>query len=37
MTEEVKYGVIRSAAELGELARAHRKERKLTLERMSGE
>jgi transcriptional regulator with XRE-family HTH domain len=30
------YGVIRSAAELGELARAHRKQQELTLETISG-
>jgi len=31
-----QYAVIRSAAELGKLTRAHRKERKLTLETISG-
>jgi hypothetical protein len=33
---QVQYGAIRSAEELGKLARAHRKERKLTLETISG-
>ena len=33
---DVQYGVIRSADQLGELARAHRKQRKLTLETISG-
>lgn len=31
-----QYGVVRSADELGQLARAHRKQRKLTLETISG-
>lgn len=31
-----QYGVIRSTGDLGELARAHRKQRKLTLETLSG-
>ncbi len=35
-TDKVQYGVIRSAGELGQLARAHRKQRKLTLETISG-
>jgi transcriptional regulator with XRE-family HTH domain len=34
--EKAQYGVIRSAEELGKLARAHRKQRKLTLESISG-
>jgi transcriptional regulator with XRE-family HTH domain len=34
--DQVQYGVIRSAEELGKLARAHRKQRKLTLETISG-
>jgi HTH-type transcriptional regulator / antitoxin HipB len=36
MTKEVNYGVVRSAVELGQLARAHRKNLDLTLERISG-
>lgn len=32
----VQYGAIRSVEELGKLARAHRKQRKLTLETISG-
>jgi HTH-type transcriptional regulator / antitoxin HipB len=36
MSKEINYGVVRSAAELGELARAHRKGRKVTLERIAG-
>ena len=36
MTIEVEYGQIRSVEELGRIARAHRKQRKLTLERISG-
>ena len=32
----VGYGSIRSAGELGQLTRAHRKQRKLTLETVSG-
>ena len=36
MKEQTEYGVIRSAEELGKLARAHRKQRKLTLETISG-
>lgn len=36
MKEPVKYGAIRTAEELGKLARAHRKQRKLTLETISG-
>jgi HTH-type transcriptional regulator/antitoxin HipB len=34
--DQAQYGVIRSAEELGKLARAHRKQRKLTLETISG-
>ncbi len=33
---QAQYGVVRSADELGQLARAHRKQRKLTLETISG-
>jgi HTH-type transcriptional regulator / antitoxin HipB len=36
MSKEINYGVVRSPAELGELARAHRKSGKITLERISG-
>lgn len=36
MPSELEYGVVRSAAELGSLARTHRKQRKLTLETVSG-
>jgi HTH-type transcriptional regulator / antitoxin HipB len=37
MTEEDSiYGVVRTAEELGGLARAHRKHRRLTLETVSG-
>lgn len=36
MTKEINYGVVRSATELGQLARAHRKNLDLTLERISG-
>lgn len=36
MKEQTEYGVIRSAEELGKLVRAHRKQRKLTLETISG-
>jgi HTH-type transcriptional regulator / antitoxin HipB len=36
MTKEINYEVVRSAAELGELARAHRKSLHVTLERISG-
>ena len=32
----VEYGAIQSAEQLGKLVRAHRKERKLTLETISG-
>jgi HTH-type transcriptional regulator/antitoxin HipB len=34
--DEVTYGTIRTVAELGRLARAHRKSRRLTLETVSG-
>ena len=34
--EEIFYGAVRSAEELGRLARAHRKHRHLTLETVSG-
>ncbi|MDR0780818.1 MAG: helix-turn-helix domain-containing protein [Pseudomonadales bacterium] len=33
---QAQYGVIRSTAELGKIARVHRKQRKLTLESISG-
>lgn len=36
MSKEINYGIVRSAAELGAIARAHRKENNLTLERVSG-
>jgi HTH-type transcriptional regulator/antitoxin HipB len=36
MSKEIKYGVVHTAAELGEIVRAHRKENKITLERVSG-
>lgn len=36
MEKQVTYGEIRSAEELGKLVRAHRKQRKLTLETISG-
>lgn len=36
MSKEIKYGIVRNATELGEIARAHRKENKITLERVSG-
>lgn len=36
MNEQVGYGTIRSAEDLGKLVRAHRKQRKLTLETISG-
>ena len=32
----VQYGAVRSAEDLGKLVRAHRKQRKLTLETISG-
>jgi transcriptional regulator with XRE-family HTH domain len=34
--EQAQYGVIRSAEELGKLARTQRKQRKLTLDSLSG-
>ncbi len=34
--DQVPYGVIRTAAELGQLTRAHRKDRQLTLKTISG-
>ncbi len=34
--DDITYGVIRTAEELGRLARAHRKSRRLTLETISG-
>ena len=34
--DPVQYGAIRSAEELGKLVRAHRKQKKLTLETISG-
>lgn len=34
--DQVQYGTVRSAEDLGRLVRAHRKQRKLTLETISG-
>ena len=34
--QQAQYGAIQSAGDLGKLARAHRKQRKLTLEAISG-
>lgn len=34
--EEIAYGAIQTTEELGHLARAHRKQRRLTLETISG-
>ncbi len=34
--DQVQYGPVRSAEDLGKLVRAHRKQRKLTLETISG-
>ena len=34
--DQVQYGVVRSAEDLGRFVRAHRKQRKLTLETISG-
>ena len=34
--DQARYGVVRSAEDLGKLVRAHRKQRKLTLETISG-
>lgn len=36
MDNVIQYGVVRTAAEIGALARAHRKDKELTLERVSG-
>ena len=35
-TQKTRYGAVRSAEELGRLVRAHRKNRQLTLETVSG-
>lgn len=34
--EDITYGAVQTAEELGRLARAHRKQRRLTLETVSG-
>lgn len=34
--DDISYGAVRTAEELGSLARAHRKHRRLTLETVSG-
>ena len=34
--DQAQYGVVQSAEDLGELVRAHRKQRKLTLKTISG-
>lgn len=34
--DDISYGPVRTAKELGRLARAHRKQRRLTLETVSG-
>ncbi len=34
--DQVQYGAVRSAEDLGKLVRTHRKQRKLTLETISG-
>lgn len=34
--DDITYGAVRSASELGRLVRAHRKHRRLTLETVSG-
>lgn len=34
--DQVQYGAVRSAEDLGKLVRAHRKQRKLTLKTISG-
>ncbi len=34
--DDIAYGTVQSAGELGRLARAHRKQRRLTLETVSG-
>jgi HTH-type transcriptional regulator/antitoxin HipB len=36
MENQIHYGCIKSAEELGKLARTHRKQQKLTLETLSG-
>ncbi|MCY4420143.1 MAG: transcriptional regulator [Gammaproteobacteria bacterium] len=36
VNHQVQYGAVRSAGEIGKLARAHRKQRKLILETISG-
>lgn len=36
MDNVIQYGVVCTAAEIGALARAHRKDKNLTLERISG-
>lgn len=36
MQKEIDYGAIHTVEELGKLARAHRKQRKITLETLSG-
>lgn len=36
MQEDINYGAVQTAEELGRLARAHRKQRRLTLETISG-
>lgn len=36
MNNVIQYGVVRTATEIGALARAHRKDKELTLERISG-
>jgi len=34
--DDISYGAVQTAEELGRLARAHRKQRQLTLETVSG-
>lgn len=34
--DDIPYGAVQTAAEIGRLARAHRKQRRLTLETVSG-
>lgn len=36
MREDIHYGAVQTAEELGRLARTHRKQRRLTLERSPG-
>ena len=36
VSDEIQYGVIRNATELGELARAHRKIRAMPLDKIAG-